>query len=85
MKDEIITVPNLDQLAEKAEELYERKLKKKLEPKYKGKMIAIEVESGKYFMGEDLAEAGKKAKAVFPDKVFYFKRVGYKAAFKKTW
>ncbi|MDZ7290191.1 MAG: hypothetical protein ONB44_23920 [candidate division KSB1 bacterium] len=85
MKDEILVVPNLEEHAEKAEELYERKLKKKLEPKYKGKMIAIEVESGKYFMGDDLAEARRKAEAVFPDKIFYFKRVGYKAAFKKTW
>jgi hypothetical protein len=85
MKDEILVAPNLEGFAEKAEEIYERKLKKKLEPKYKGKMIAIEVESGKYFMGEDLGEASDKATAAFPDKIFYFKRVGYKAAFKKTW
>jgi hypothetical protein len=48
-------------------------------------MIAIEVDSGKYFMGDDLAEARRKAETTFPDKIFYFKRVGYKAAFKKTW
>jgi len=48
-------------------------------------MIAIEVDSGKYFMGDDLREASEKATAAFPDKIFYFKRVGFKAAFKKTW
>jgi hypothetical protein len=48
-------------------------------------MIAIEVDSGKYFMGDDLHEAAEKATAAFPGKIFYFKRVGYKAAFKKTW
>ncbi len=85
MKDEIMIAPNLEGLGEKAEEIYEHKLKKKLEPKHKGKMIAIEVDSGKYFMGDDLAEARRKAKSVFPDKIFYFMRVGYKAAFKKTW
>jgi len=85
MKDEIMIAPNFEDFDEKAVEIYERKLKKKLEPKYKGKMIAIEVDSGKYFMGEDLGEAGDKAKAAFPDKIFYFKRVGYRTAFKKTW
>jgi hypothetical protein len=85
MKDEVMIAPNLEGFDEKAVEIYERKLKKKLEPKYKGKMIAIEVDSGKYFMGDDLAEARRKAETAFPDKIFYFKRVGYKAAFKKTW
>jgi hypothetical protein len=45
--------------------------KKKLEPKYNGKIIAIEVDSGKYFIGDDELEAGLKAKAVFPDKIFF--------------
>ena len=85
MKDEIMIAPDLEGFDEKAIEIYERKLKKKLEPKYKGKMIAIEVDSGKYFMGETLSEAGEKATTAFPDKIFYFKRVGYKAAFKKRW
>jgi len=85
MKDEIMIAPNFEDFDEKAVEIYERKLKKKLEPKYKGKMIAIEVDSGKYFMGDDLDEAGDKAKAAFPDKIFYFKRVGYKTALRKTW
>jgi hypothetical protein len=85
MKDKIMVAPDLEGFDEKAVEIYERKLKKKLEPKYKGKMIAIEVDSGKYFMGEDLHEAAEKATAAFPDKIFYFKRVGHKAAFRKTW
>lgn len=85
MKDEFIVAPNLEGFGEKAEEIYERKLKKKLEPNYKGKMIAIEVDSGKYFVGEDLVDARRKAKLVFPDKIFYFMRVGHKTAFKKTW
>jgi len=85
MKDEIMIALDFEGFDEKAVEIYERKLKKKLEPKYKGKMIAIEVDSGKYFMGDDLREASQKATAAFPDKIFYFKRVGFKTAFKKTW
>ncbi len=68
------------------EEFYRRKLKKKLEPKYNGKISAIEVESGKYFIGDDLDEAGDKAKAAFPDKIFFFMRIGPNpAVFKKRW
>jgi hypothetical protein len=84
MSEKIFLPDEIDRLGE-GEEIYRRKLKKKLEPKYNGKIIAIEVESGRYFMGDDLDEAANKAEAVFPDKIFYFKRVGYKAAFKKTW
>ena len=46
----------------------------------KGKMVAIEPVSQKWFFGNTLLEALKKAKEVFPDRIFYFERVGYKAA-----
>lgn len=85
MTNEIILPEALNRLPEAGEEIYERKLKKKLEPKYNGKIIAIEVETGKHFIGDTLNEADDKAKAHFPDKVFYFKRVGFKAVYKKRW
>jgi hypothetical protein len=37
MKDEVIVVPNLEEHAEKAEELYERKLKKNWSPNTRAK------------------------------------------------
>ncbi len=85
MTRETITAEEVDRLPELGEEIYERKLKAKLEPKYKGKFLVIEVESGKYFIGNTFDEALDKAEAKFPHEVFYIKRIGFKAVMKKTW
>ncbi len=85
MSEKIFLPDEIDRLGE-GEEIYRRKLKKKLEPKYNGKIIAIEVESGKYFLGDTEIEATQKARAAFPDKIFFFMRVGPNpAVYKKRW
>jgi len=62
------------------QQVYER-LKEELEAKYKGKIAAIEVSSGDYFIGDTVVEAIKKAEEKFPDDVFYIVRVGYPAVY----
>lgn len=52
---------------------------KKLEKSKKGKIIAIEVESGKGFIGSSTIEVGLRAKKAFPGKLFFFKRIGFPA------
>ena len=55
---------------------------RKLQPKFKkdkGKIVAIEIESGDYFIGEDELEAAKKARGKSPDKIFVFFRIGHPA------
>lgn len=64
------------ELSEKGEEIYKR-LKDQLEPLYKGKIMAIEINSGDYFIGDTLSEACTKAKQKYPDKIFHFIRIGY--------
>ena len=57
-----------------------RAIYKKLQPgfkKKKGKIVAIEVDSGNYFIGEDELDAAQKARSKFPDKIFVFFRIGY--------
>ena len=49
----------------------------KLDPSLKGKVIAIEVDSGEYFTGETILEAAGKARAKHPGKGFHFFRVGF--------
>lgn len=63
----------------RAQELYE-KIKYKVHAN-KGKIVALELDSGEYFIGESLEEAYDKAHEKFPSKKFYFKRIGFKAAF----
>lgn len=65
-----------EELIQKGQKYYEEKLKNKLEKNYFGKLIAIEVDSGKYFIGDTLEEALRKAKKKFPDKIFHSIKIG---------
>ena len=78
----VVEVPkDLDKeaFAEKALAIYNRKYKERLETTERGKVVAIEVESGEAFVGRTVLEAAMKARTKFPDKLFYFIRVGYPA------
>ena len=66
------------EFGEKGKQIYER-IRPVLEPEYRGKIVAIEPESGDYFIGDTISEAGEKAREKHPDKVFYFAKIGYKA------
>jgi len=61
-------------------EIYNR-LREKLEPEHKGQIVAIEVDSGGYFLGRTVTEATSEARKKHPDKVFYFVRVGFPAVY----
>lgn len=69
-----------DELAERGKDIY-KLLKPELEKKFKGKVIAIEIDSGDYVIGDDELDATVKAKK-FPDKIFTFIRIGYPAVHK---
>ena len=74
--------PEEEQFAQQAEEIYRKRYQRRLEPREKGKIVAIEVESGEVFLGTSTLEAGMKAREKYPDKVFYFIRVGYPTVYK---
>ena len=65
-----------DEFIVKGKLIYKR-LRPNLESKLKGKILAIEVETGGYVVGKDELDAIVKAKKKFPGKIFYFVRVGY--------
>ncbi len=62
-----------------AEEIY-LQIKNKLKG-YDGKIIAIDVESGDYFVGNDTLDAYEKARKKHPSHEFFFKRIGSKTAY----
>lgn len=68
-----------DAFVARAKEIYNRKYRRQLEATERGKVVAIEVESGEIFIGRTALEAGMEAREKFPDRVFYFIRVGYPA------
>jgi len=65
----------------KGKRIYQR-LKPKLEPRYHGWILAIEVESGEYVVGKDELAVALRAMKKFPGKKFSFFRVGYPAVHK---
>ena len=69
--------------AEKAEQIYNKRYKKEFEKLYKGKIVAIEPESGDYFIGDSKMEVAMKGKVKYPDRFFYFLRIGYKGVYKR--
>lgn len=69
-----------EEIARRGERLYRSKLRCLLEPQYKGWFVAIEVTSGDYFLGEEMAEVLEKAKARYPKKLFHVVRIGYPSA-----
>jgi hypothetical protein len=71
----------------KAEAIYRKKLKSKLEEKYKGRIVAIDVESGDYFLGKTVLEAIEKGRSKYPGKIFYAVRIGYPVvhSLRSTW
>jgi hypothetical protein len=70
----------MSKLADRSKALYERKLKELLEPSEKGKFVAIEPDSERYFVDADGTQALLQARRVFPDKLFFLMRIGYDAA-----
>ncbi len=71
----------------KAEAIYRKKLKPKLKDKYQGRIVAIDVESGDYFVGETVLEAIEKGRKKHPGKLFYAVRIGYPAVhlLRRSW
>ena len=77
---EKIRIVDKNELVEKGEEIYKR-IKDKLEPAHKGEIVAIEVKTGDYFLGKDMVEADEKAREKYPEEVFYFNKIGYRAVY----
>ncbi len=69
-----------ESLATRGRKFYEQHLKTLLEPDNNGKFLAIEPESGKYFMGADRTSVALEALAQMPGKLFFLMRVGFPAA-----
>jgi hypothetical protein len=62
-----------------AERIYVRILSKI--GKYQGQIIAIDPDSGDYYIGLSTIDACDLARKKHPDKRFYLKRIGAKATF----
>lgn len=64
----------------RAEEFYNSTLRSILEPNHTDQFVVIEPESGDFFLGKTLSEAGHAARIAHPDRLTHAMRVGHSAA-----
>ncbi len=71
-----------DLLVESGQRFYNEHLRVLLEPKHDGEFVAIEPETGRYFLGATGLAALRAGRSVAPDKLFYLLRVGHESAYR---
>jgi hypothetical protein len=64
----------------RGKKIYDERLRGELEPGHTGRYVAVEPETGRYFLGDTSAEAVGAAHDALPESHFYLARVGYDAA-----
>ena len=71
---------DIEDLARRGEEYYDRVLRAKLEPEHVGQYLVLDVETQDYELDANQVVAMQRAEAKHPDTLFYIMRVGYRAA-----
>ena len=74
-------ITSIDEIAKRGQEIYETKLKGKLEKKSSGKYVAIDVETGEFFIGDTLEDAFQQAKKKYPTHIFHSVKIGSPGVF----
>lgn len=71
---------NTKSVANRAKSLYETELRSILESEHRDRFVAIEPDSGEYFLGDTYGDAVMSARAAHPDRISFVIRVGHSAA-----
>ena len=66
---------------ERAKRIYADRLQAVLEAQHRDRFVAIEPESGDYFLGDTFDEAVRSAQAKHPSRLSHTIRIGHRAAF----
>jgi hypothetical protein len=72
--------PHSLDVALRAEQFYETNLRRELEAKHRDSFVAIEPESGDYFLGDSLSAAIQSARAAYPNRISFAIRIGHPTA-----
>ncbi len=73
--------PETKSVIDPAKQIYTNQLRIELESKHIDRFVAIEPESGEYFLGDTFDEAVKSASTKYPSRLSHTIRVGHRAAF----
>lgn len=73
------------EVVRQATEFYEQELRSSLEAEHRDEFVAIEPVSRTYYLGQEMSDATRQARAAFPDRRSYLMRVGHKTAVQIGW
>ena len=73
--------PDTKSLIERAKRIYAEQLRDVLEPQHRNRFVAIEPESGEYFLGDTFDEAVNSARAKHPSRLSHTIRIGHRGSF----
>ncbi len=68
-----------EEIAQKGEDIYNRLLRTRFETEYRGKVVAIDVDSGDHAVADSVLEASRQVSAKHPHAQIFLLRVGDKA------
>jgi len=77
---ETITPTTEDELVRRGQQVYDENLRNTLEPDQVGRFVAIEPQTGRYFLGDTGTAALVEARSAMPESFFYLMRIGHRAA-----
>jgi hypothetical protein len=69
----------------RSKQIYADRLQADLESRYLDRFVAIEPESGEYFLGKTFDEAVKAASIKYPTRLTHTIKIGHRAAFHIGW
>jgi len=70
-------LPPRGQIAARGERVYQEKLRHLLEPAHNGRIAVVNIDTGEYELDRDHLAAVKRARARWPEGLFYAVRVGF--------
>jgi hypothetical protein len=68
-----------EEFARRGEAIYQQRIRAPVEPGNKGKIVAIDIETGEYEVGPDVLTATDRLLARLPDAQIWCVRIGYPA------
>ncbi|MEL7357520.1 MAG: hypothetical protein AAFN40_13235 [Cyanobacteria bacterium J06560_6] len=71
-----------EEFVRRGEAIYESQVREQVEKGNRGKIVAIDIETGAFEVAEDSLSAAEKLQARFPEAQAWFVRIGHRAVHK---
>lgn len=69
-----------ENIAAQAKQIYATRLQAELEANHPNRFVAIEPESGQYFLADTFSQAVADARTAYPERISFVIRIGHSAA-----